>query len=99
MAQFDIYAVPHGSGYLLDIQADVLRDFKTRIVVPLIPAVDAPKALSRLHPRFEVDGQMTIMATHLMAAIPVKELRRQIGTLAGDRYAILGALDFLLTGI
>jgi toxin CcdB len=99
MAQFDVYANPVGRGYLLDVQADILDDLKTRLVVPLMPAAKGPPALKRLHPEFEIDGQRTIMATHLMAAVPLDELRDLVGSLAPERYAIIGAIDFLLGGI
>ena len=42
MARFDVYRNPEGSGYLLDVQADLLSDLNTRVVVPLIPAELAP---------------------------------------------------------
>ena len=35
MARFDVYDRPGGAGYVLDVQADVLNELNTRIVVPL----------------------------------------------------------------
>ncbi|MBS1183360.1 MAG: plasmid maintenance protein CcdB, partial [Proteobacteria bacterium] len=37
MARFDVFPNPGGSGYLLDVQADLLDGLNTRIVVPLLP--------------------------------------------------------------
>lgn len=34
MARFDVYKNAGGSGYLLDVQADLLNHLNTRIVVP-----------------------------------------------------------------
>jgi len=99
MAQFDVFLNSTGRGYLLDVQADILRDLRTRLVVPLMLATDGPPGLKRLHPEFEIAGRRTIMATQLMAAIPADELQDIIGSLASERYAIIGALDFLLGGI
>jgi toxin CcdB len=35
MPRYDVYSNP-GGGYVLDVQADLLDDLKTRIVIPLI---------------------------------------------------------------
>ena len=99
MAQFDVFLNPAGHGYLLDVQADILRDLKTRLVVPLMLAADVPSGLKRLHPEFEIAGRRTIMATQFMAAIPADELQDFVGSLAAERYVIIGAIDFLLGGI
>ena len=39
MGCFDVYATPgqHETGYVLDVQADLLQDLTTRVVVPLLP--------------------------------------------------------------
>ncbi|HTP83027.1 MAG TPA: CcdB family protein [Alphaproteobacteria bacterium] len=99
MAQFDVFLSPTGRGYVLDVQADLLRDLKTRLVVPLMLVADAPPALKRLHPQFEIAGRRTMMATQFMAAIPADELQNFVASLASERYAIIGAIDFLLGGI
>ena len=83
---------------MLDVQADLLRDLKTRVVVPLLPAADVPPALSRLHPEFEIAGRRTLMATQFMAAIPAGELRAVVRSLARERYTIIRAVGFLLGG-
>lgn len=41
MARYDVYANP-GGGYVLDVQADLLDELKTRIVIPLIIKDMAP---------------------------------------------------------
>jgi toxin CcdB len=45
MGRFDVYATPgqDGTGYVLDVQADLLQDLTTRVVVPLLPTEAAPK--------------------------------------------------------
>ena len=50
MARFDVYKNPEGSGYLLDVQASLLSDLNTRIVVPLLPQSSAPAAAAMLNP-------------------------------------------------
>lgn len=41
MARYDVYSNP-GGGYVLDVQADLLNELKTRIVIPLIIKTLAP---------------------------------------------------------
>ena len=48
MARFDVYANPGGAGYVFDVQADVLHELNTRIVVPLLPPAQAPLPAKRL---------------------------------------------------
>ena len=96
MARFDVHS-HDGSGYLLDCQADVLSNFETRFVVPLLPAEGARHA-TRLHPLFEIEGRAFVMVTHLAAAIPVRDLGQRIMSLRDEHDRIMNALDMLLTG-
>ncbi len=43
MARYDVFSHHQGSGYLLDIQADLLEGLNNRIVVPLLLPQAAPK--------------------------------------------------------
>ena len=96
MARFDVFRAA-GPAYLLDCQADVLSHFKTRLVVPLLPAKGA-LAASRLHPIFEVEGKEVVMVTQLASAVQLSELRGKVTSLADEQIAILNALDMLTTG-
>jgi toxin CcdB len=99
MARFDVYAAERpDDGCLLDIQADILSDLATRIVVPLLPAKRAPKPARGLNPIFDVDGVSLVMVTQFLAAVPRAELRRPLLSLAARSDEIVGALDILLTG-
>lgn len=51
MARYDVYPNPDG-GYILDVQADLLDDLTTRVVVPLMMATLAPSPAKRLNPIF-----------------------------------------------
>lgn len=97
MAQFDVYAMPDGS-LLLDCQADILNELNTRFVVPLLDPDDAPKIVRGFNPAFEISGQAVVMYTQFSAAVPVSILTQPIDNLAGQHFAILGALDMLITG-
>jgi toxin CcdB len=99
MAKYDVHQLPFGE-YVVDCQADVLEGlFRTRFVVPLMPADKVPRQIARLHPFFEISGTRMLMATHLAAAVPAADLGEPIMSLAEYEYAIGGALDLLITGI
>lgn len=99
MAQFDYYLRSDAAGYLLDCQAEVLQHLNTRLVVPLLPSDETVKPARHLNPIFALDGVDHILVTQFAASIPVEELEQTSGSLATERYAVLNALDFLITGI
>ncbi|WP_445766433.1 CcdB family protein [Rheinheimera sp.] len=97
MARFDVYKT-NQAGYLLDVQTDLLAGLNTRVVVPLLPANNAPKPAKRLNPVFDIDGQQLLMATQYMAAIPATELKQVIISLADHHHEVSEALDMLFVG-
>lgn len=98
MPRFTIYANPGGSGFLLDVQADMMSHLNTRIVIPLLPLTEAPIPAKTLNPRFEIEGTAYSMVTQYMAAVPSKGLRGAVLS-AEDRHdEIVAALDLLLQG-
>jgi toxin CcdB len=105
MAQFDVYRNANPAAraripLLLDVQADLLRSLATRIVVPLCgPQVLGGKPAERLNPEFEVGGRKLVMLTPELAGIPRKALGERVANLAGERGAIIAALDLAFTGI
>jgi toxin CcdB len=98
MAQFDIYNAPRGPGYWLDCQTELMDEFSTRFIVPLVPNDGSIKPSRHLNPVFEIAGKQFVMLTHLAGAVLASELGNLAGSLAAQRYEILNALDFLLTG-
>nr|WP_290650480.1 CcdB family protein [Aquisalimonas sp.] len=42
MGHFGVHANPDERGYLLDLQANLLADYNTRVVVPLMPLDHSP---------------------------------------------------------
>ena len=81
MARFGIFENESGSGYLLDVQSDILSGLNTRVVVPLLPKSAAPSPAQRLSPVFSIEGQELVMAIQFMAAVVggCKKLRRNCG--------------------
>lgn len=99
MARFEVYNNEGGAGYLLDVQSDLLSGLNTRMVVPLLPKASAPLPAQRLNPVFEIEGQMVMMATQFMAAVPQAELRDRVGTLQEQQQSVTAALDMLFYGV
>jgi len=97
MARFDVYKSGNTRGLLLDIQSDLLDEFGSRVVVPLLPAEDM-QSVSRLHPVFLINDVQYIMSTHLIFAIPIDRLGARIGSLAQEDLVITSAVDKLLSG-
>jgi toxin CcdB len=97
MARFDVYKSGNARGLLLDIQSDLLDEFGSRVIVPLLPAEDM-QSVSRLHPVFVINDERYIMSTHLIFAIPVDRLGAKIGSLAQKDLVITSAVDTLLSG-
>lgn len=104
MARFDIHENPNRRSrervpYLLDVQADMLADLVTRLVVPLIPISEFGPPAKRLNPVFQIGKRDYVMATAEMAAISRKHLGARTGSLSAHSTDILNAIDFLISGI
>ena len=102
MAQFDLFRHARNTRYpfLLDVQADLLRDLATRVVAPLT-AVKRLRGspISRLNPIVEVEGAGYAVLFQEMAAVPVSALGASAGHLRARRAELIAALDLLFTGI
>lgn len=98
MARYDVCINPDGDGYLLDVQADLLENLTTRIVVPLMPVTDAPDPAKRLNPIFEIEGRRVVMMTQFLAAVPMTILNNRVGSLSAQHDQIINALDMVFQG-
>jgi toxin CcdB len=103
MAQFDVYENQNQETnqeipYLLDVQAELLDNLATRVVVPLITASAVDKAVKHLNPQFEIRRAPVYMSTAELAGVPVRILGEKVGSLKDRRDEIIAALDFLFTG-
>lgn len=99
MARFDVYALKRGGALVLDCQADLLSGLNTRVVAPLVALAKAPPPARHLNPVFEVRGERFVLMTQLLSAVEVRELGACVGSLGDQGEAVLGALDFLMTGV
>jgi toxin CcdB len=98
MARYDLYRNDEGSGYLLDVQSDLLEGLSTRVVIPLMPPNIAPIPGRRLNPTFTIDGKDHVMVTQFMSALTASELPYAEGNLSSHHDDIVAALDMLFQG-
>ncbi len=104
MARFDVYrnvsAGKENTPYLLDVQADLLDELETRVVIPLRrrDRFAGGRVPAELMPVVEIEGAACIVETPKLAAVPVRMLGARVGSLAAQRSALVGALDFLFEG-
>ncbi len=98
MAKHDVYPNPNGSGYLLNVQADLLDGMNTRIVVPLLPMKDAPTPAKDLNPIFNIENNQVVMVTQFLAAVPVSILSNSSANLSEQYTEITRALDMAFQG-
>lgn len=96
MAQFDVHWF--SDSYVVDCQSDLVDEFGSRLVVPLLPVGPSPDAVSRLMPVFDVEGEPHIMTTPLAAGVPRRSLGRPVTSLSRQSDKIKAAFDFLLNG-
>jgi toxin CcdB len=100
MPRFDLYALPgRSTGYLVDVQADLLDHLETRTVLPLFPADQAPRPIRDLNPVLEIGNRPHVLITQAIASIQRRELGRATGSLHDHRNAVTRALDLLLVGL
>lgn len=103
MAHLDVYPNPNASAkgfpYLLELQADLLRELPTTVVAPLgLPNVIDQIPVLRLNPTVTVAGERYVVMTQELAAIKRRLLKSPIANLSPQREEILAAVDFLFTG-
>ena len=104
MARFDVYENPASRSrervpFLLDVQADMLSDLATCLVVPLVPKRKFGPPAQRLNPVFTINSKEYVMATAEMSAISRKDMGARIASVNEHSADILNAMDFLISGI
>jgi len=98
MAKYDVYRTDGVSGWLLDVQSDILEPLNTRIVVPLMPLASAPQPAKRLNPVFEISGERVVMVTQFASAIQMAGIGKPVANLDANFEEITSALDMLFHG-
>lgn len=104
MARFDVYANPGSHAattpYLLDVQSDLLNGLDSRMVIPMRSLKHFPKVKlsTQLTPVFTIDGESYLLETPKMGAVPRRELKSRVTSLAPAQDQITAAMDFLFHG-
>lgn len=99
MARFDIYRYSDAVPFVIDVQANLLADLKTRVVVPLLPQAQAKhEQLPKLKPLIKVKGKNYILMTTDIGALRVSDLKDPVDNAEDQRQTIVDAIDFLFQG-
>jgi toxin CcdB len=104
MKQFDVVANPFPRSrdrqpFLVTLQSDLLaRSLDTVVVAPLEKATAGSSFADRLNPRIEIDGQPFVLIAQELVTVRKSVLGNAHGSIAGERDAIIAALDLLFTG-
>jgi toxin CcdB len=99
MARFDVYKYSAAVPYVVDVQADLLSDLKTRVVIPLLPHTQAKKEiLPRLKPVVKVHGKDYVLMTTDIGTVKIGDLGVSAENIVEYRQVITDAIDFLMSG-
>jgi len=98
--RFDVYKPPQPSraSFLVEVQSDFVSDLPTRMVIPLVLRENYRSPVKKLHPIFEIAGQLHVLLTHDVGSVQKKQLQRSVSSLMMYRDEITRALDLLFTG-
>ncbi|MBV1876759.1 MAG: CcdB family protein [Pseudomonadales bacterium] len=105
MEQFDVYINTDKDTnktypYFVDIQNGLLDTLNSRVVIPLTPANQSDKSYpSNLCPTIKIENKNYALLTHQLTSVSANFLKKNEGSLRTSRDKIVGAIDFLVTGI
>lgn len=105
MKQFDVYTNTDKDTnktypYFVDIQNGLLEALNSRVVIPLTPVSQSDKSYpSTLCPTIKIKNKKYALLTHQLTSVSTSFLKKNEGSLSTSRDEIVGAIDFLVTGI
>ena len=100
MPRLDLYPMPgRAAGYVVDVQADLLRDMSTRVVIPLVPRTMMRASITSLNPPLQIAGEAWVLLPQQIATVSLRALGETVGTLADQGERITRAIDFLFGGV
>lgn len=103
--RFDVFRNPNPKSsrtipYLVLLQSELLDELATQVVAPLARTTAlAGRTATRLNPTFDIDGEAVCLLTQQIGAVPTSALSNRVTSLEDRREVIIGALDFLFSGI
>lgn len=105
MKQYDVYANTDKDTnktypYFVDVQNSMLDSLNSRVVIPLTPIGKSNKNYpGNLCPVFEIKSKKFALLTHQITSVSSNHLKKREGSMLDRRDEIVGAIDFLITGI
>lgn len=104
MRRFDVFRNPSPKSqkaipYLVVLQSELLDEFSTQVVGPLVRASTLGRPAKRLNPRFEIEGHTVYLLTQQLGAVSTRSLSQHVTSLEPQRHDITAALDLLFSGI
>ena len=101
--QFDVFVNPSVRGrhlrpFIVVIQSGFLADFRTRVIVPLVPKKEI-KPIPRLNPVITIEDKEFYFHPVELAHIPRELLRDHVANLEPQRDSLVAAIDLVFTGI
>ena len=105
MKQFDVYMNTDKDTnktypYFVDVQSGLLDTLNSRVVIPLTPANKSDKSYpANLCPIIKIKNKNYALLTHQLTSVSANFLKNNEGSLITSRDEIVGAIDFLVTGI
>jgi toxin CcdB len=85
--------------FLLDIQSNLIEDLTSTIVIPLASKRAISKPISRLTPTVSINGNDYLVLTQQISGFPRNGLGKPVADLSHERYALIAAIDFVISGI
>ena len=103
MRQYDICRNPNAASrkrvpYVVVLQADLLKDFQTVVVAPILTETTATK-ISRLNPVIKIDGKTYRVSVAEMAGVLRSQLGDVVANVDDQHREFVDAIDLLFTGI
>jgi toxin CcdB len=103
MNQFDVFENPEHARqpnvpYVVAIQSDHFTGARTAVVIPLV-RIATVKVTTAVNPSFEIGGERLTLEPFQIAFMPIRLLHKKVLSLAGERTAIVRAVDALMSGL
>ena len=84
--------------FVLVLQADLLSDFATVVVAPMMPETAATK-ITKLNPTVKTQGKSYRVSMPELASVLRKQLGEVVTNVEDQHLEFVAAIDLLLTGI
>ncbi len=105
MAQFSVYKNTNRRTkkiypYLLDIQANLLDELHTTVVIHLSPvSITGKETISKLCPAVQIGNKDYIVITPQISGVERKVLGQEVCDLSRCHSEFISAIDFIISGI